>query len=75
MAEGYTLRQWLDEKRGRVKFLADQLQKHYSWVSQIANGNRKAPLDTAIKISELTGNAVSVESIAKAYKNKSSLPN
>lgn len=72
MEKEYTLRAWLNEKRGRLTFVAKSLDKHYTWVSQIANGQKKAPLDTAIKISELTDNAVSVHSIAKAYKNKAS---
>ncbi|MCX8749950.1 helix-turn-helix transcriptional regulator [Snodgrassella sp. B3088] len=65
-----TLLEWLSQERGRVKFLANKLDKHYTWVSQIAHGHRKAPLETAIKIAEFTNHAVTVESIAVAYKNK-----
>ncbi|WP_066570619.1 transcriptional regulator [Snodgrassella sp. CFCC 13594] len=70
MSENFTLREWLNEERGRVSKIARALDKHYSWVSQIANGNKKAPLETAVLISELTGKSVSVESIAKAYRKK-----
>ncbi|MFD1246120.1 hypothetical protein [Paralysiella testudinis] len=71
MNNEYTLRMWLDEKRGRLTRIAKGLNKHYTWVSQIANGQKKAPLDTAIKIAELTNNEVSIQAIARAYKSRS----
>lgn len=73
MKNQYTLKQWLEEEKGRVKWLAEQLETHYSWVSQIARGYKKAPLATAIKISKLTNYAVSPEMINSAYKSKKDL--
>lgn len=72
MSEECTLKEWLSMEKGRVKYIARQLNTHYSWISQIANGYRKAPLETAVRISELTGYVVSVKSIADAYKKKRS---
>ncbi|XDZ52337.1 hypothetical protein AB8Q18_04610 [Neisseriaceae bacterium CLB008] len=63
-----TLRQWLDLERGRVTTLSNELQKHHSWISNIANGRKKAPLATALQISKLTKNQVSIEAISNAYK-------
>ncbi len=50
--------------------MAETLGINYSWISQIASGRKKAPLDTAIKISAYTNNEVTVEAISKAYKPK-----
>ena len=50
--------------------MAETLDINYSWISQIASGRKKAPLDTAIKISAYTNNEVTVEAISKAYKPK-----
>lgn len=66
----YTLQQWLKQQRGRLKEMAEALDINYTWISQIANGRKKAPLETAIKISAYTKNQVTVEAIAKAYKPK-----
>ena len=45
MSEECTLKEWLSMEKGRVKYIARQLNTHYSWISQIANGYRKAPLE------------------------------
>lgn len=66
----YTLQQWLRAKRGRLKEMADTLDINYTWISQIASGRKKAPLETAIKISAYTKNEVTVEAISKAYKSR-----
>ena len=66
----YTLQQWLRERRGRLKEMAETLDINDSWISQIASGRKKAPLDTAIRISAYTNNEVTVEAISKAYKPK-----
>ncbi len=65
-----TLQDWLQQKRGRLKAMSEKLNINYTWISQIASGRKKAPLDTAIKISAYTNNEVTVEAIAKAYKPK-----
>ncbi|MDO4997345.1 MAG: helix-turn-helix transcriptional regulator [Neisseria sp.] len=66
----YTLRDWLQQRRGRLKEMAEALEINYSWISQIASGRKKAPLETAIRISAYTNNEVTVEAIAAAYKHK-----
>lgn len=66
----YTLQEWLKQRRGRVTEMAKDLDINYTWISQIASGRKKAPLETAIKISAYTQNEVTVEAIAKAYKPK-----
>ena len=58
------------KRRGRLKEMAESLDINYTWISQIASGRKKAPLETAIKISAYTKNEVTVEAIAKAYKPK-----
>ena len=65
-----TLQEWLRQRRGRVTTMAKDLDINYTWISQIASGRKKAPLETAIKISAYTKNEVTVEAIAKAYKPK-----
>ena len=65
-----TLQEWLRQRRGRVTTMAKDLDINYTWISQIASGRKKAPLETAIRISEYTNNEVPVEAIAKAYKPK-----
>lgn len=68
-----TLKEWLKEERGRMSALARFLNVHYSWISHIAEGRRRAPLETAIQIAEFTNNEVSITNIASAYhlrKNK-----
>lgn len=72
--EHYTLKEWLSQRRGRLKQMAEELGVHYSWISQIASGTKKAPLETALKISAFTNNEVTVEAISAAYKKKSSTP-
>ncbi|ASK27138.1 hypothetical protein BG910_04745 [Neisseria chenwenguii] len=66
----YTLQEWLKQRRGRVTEMAKDLNINYTWISQIASGRKKAPLETAIKISAYTQNEVTVEAIAAAYKPK-----
>ena len=66
--EECTLQEWLKQRRGRLKEMAESLDINYTWISQIASGRKKAPLETAIKISAYTKNEVTVEAIAKAYK-------
>ncbi|PSJ81225.1 hypothetical protein [Neisseria iguanae] len=66
----YTLHDWLKQQRGRLKAMSEALGINYTWISQIASGRKKAPLETAIKISAYTNNEVTVEAIAKAYKPK-----
>lgn len=66
----YTLQEWLKQRRGRVTEMAKDLDINYTWISQIASGRKKAPLETAIKISAYTQNEVTVKAIAKAYKPK-----
>lgn len=61
------LKTWLKESRGRQTALANHLGKSYSWIYQIANGQKKAPLETAIKIAQFTNNCVSIESIYETY--------
>ena len=61
----YTLQQWLRERRGRLKEMAETLDINYSWISQIASGRKKAPLDTAIKISALPINKPARESFVQ----------
>ena len=68
--EECTLQEWLKKRRGRLKEMAESLDINYTWISQIASGRKKAPLETAIKISAYTKNEVTVEAIAKAYKPK-----
>ncbi len=68
--EECTLQEWLKQRRGRLKEMAESLDINYTWISQIASGRKKAPLETAIKISAYTKNEVTVEAIAKAYKPK-----
>ncbi|WP_049222686.1 helix-turn-helix domain-containing protein [Neisseria sicca] len=65
-----TLQEWLKQRRGRLKEMSEALKINYTWISQIASGRKKAPLETAIKISAYTNNEVTVEAIAKAYKPK-----
>ena len=68
--EECTLQEWLKQRRGRLKEMAESLDINYTLISQIASGRKKAPLETAIKISAYTKNEVTVEAIAKAYKPK-----
>lgn len=63
-----TLRDWLKQERGRLKKMSEELNINYSWISQIASGKKKAPLETAIKISAYTNNEVTIEAISAAYK-------
>lgn len=70
----YTLRDWLRKERGRLKRMSVALEINYSWISQIASGKKKAPLDTAIKISAYTNNEVTVEAISAAYKKSTKKP-
>ncbi|WP_373740194.1 helix-turn-helix domain-containing protein [Neisseria sp.] len=69
----YTLKDWLGQRRGRLKQMAEDLDMNYSWISQIASGTKKAPLETALKISAYTNNEVTVEAIHSAYKKKSTV--
>ena len=64
----YTLREWLQTERGRLKKMAEDLEINYSWISQIASGRKKAPLETAIRISAYTNGEVSIEAINAAYQ-------
>lgn len=65
-----TLKDWLHQKRGRLKEMSEALEINYTWISQIASGKKKAPLATALKISAFTKNEVTVEAINAAYKKK-----
>ncbi|MFS6937883.1 hypothetical protein [Neisseria animaloris] len=67
-----TLQEWLKQERGRLSRMADDLEINYSWISQIASGKKKAPLETAIRISEYTKNEVTIQEISAAYKGKKS---
>ena len=68
MENSITLRTWLKQERGRLTKMANALELNYSWISQIASGKKKAPLETAIRISTFTQNEVTVETINAAYQ-------
>lgn len=68
MENSITLRTWLKQERGRLTKMANALELNYSWISQIASGKKKAPLETAIRISAFTQNEVTVETINAAYQ-------
>mgnify|MGYP000995388548 CR=1 FL=1 len=67
--EPVTLKAWLSQERGRLTKMANTLGVNYSWLSQIASGKKKAPLETAIRISEFTQNEVTIEIINSAYQD------
>lgn len=75
MDEPITLKTWLQQERGRLTQMATALGVNYSWISQIASGKKKAPLETAIRISAFTKNEVTVEAINAAYQRNTHIDN
>lgn len=56
-----TLHDWLAERRGRAKALADHLHLQPSMVTKMASGEKKIPLDHCPHIESFTGGEVSCE--------------
>lgn len=49
------LREWLERSKLTQRAAAELLRMHYTFLSQILNGNRSPALGTAVRIERVTG--------------------
>lgn len=63
MIDAHPLKTWIDDNTTQAQFARD-LKCSESHISDILKGKKRVSLDLALKISEATGRAVSVDEIA-----------
>lgn len=63
MSEAHPLKVWIDDNTTQAQFARD-LEFSESHLSDIIKGKKRVSLELAVKISEATGRAVSIDAIA-----------